>query len=799
MFFSALILASAAIVAPAPNASALPAAAEEAVARMLADQWIRAARAMLENEPVTVDKIRLAILLGEAAVDRSPNNIDAWRFLLSLAEVGERHDLQRTAIERLSQLDPKDEVIRFRRLNQAIDDLDTAEERESLYKRLLAPERRNEIGAAVASRLALDLALLKQSQGDLDGFSEWLAEATAIDASNRKASALAAGFFRANVDDPAAEAELLVGLVMADPTDAMSMLTLGQLLLEHGAYNGAQRLYQLAIKVAPYTGRPPITDDLIADAAIALWANGNTTEAMRIILEHQRIRDQILRQRTRQEQPDITPLDLAKVTATLSPTLASVRAMIQQSLGGELATRMLQATVASYDKAVAAAGEGESADPVKQARLLLEQASIMYWLGGDADEAAKRVAQAGELQPLTPEAQARFDGWTALRSGDPAAARTILEPLAENDPLAAVGLAKALLEQGETKEAARQLLSVARRQPGTLLGVWSFHTLTDMLKQRFTVSDSAAALDRLVSRIPATFDRYVDDASLALSLRITPTKVQFEPFEPVTVRIEITNHTNVPLAIDPEGPIRPHLALVPSVQVARVKLPPELRPFIVDIDHKLRLEPHERMTFDVDLRQSQLGTVLDTQALRGATVSVRGLINFMVTPQGALRPSLLGSEVMTERMRVEGVRVSRDWLQDAMARVMQPDSLDDLAQLALLAPVAAAGAVDKASPDDRQLLADARQALIDTFPKLGPNGQAWLLGVIPRTAEMEQFRTMARQSTDSAVLLSYLINQSSGTSDPLFDAVQRGDDKRLGEIAALFKKILEPASETRTP
>jgi len=790
MFFSAFILTSAMAVQPAPPR--MPDETEQSVAQLLADQWMRTARAIMANEPVTVEKIEVSTLLAQMAAEKAPRYDTAWRFVLTMADFGEQRDLQRAAVERLATLAPTDEVIRLRRLNQAIDELDTAEEREALYERLLAPERRAEVGPAVASRLALDLALLKQAQGDLDSFSKWLAEATAIDASNRKAAALAAGFFRANVEDPAAEAELLISLTMADPTDAMSMLTLAQLLLEHGAFDSAERLYRLSLKVAQLTGNPTITDDLIADAAIAQWGHGDATSALRMILEHQRIRDQIIRAQMKKDNDALTPLDLAKEHAMLSPTLCSVRAMIQRGLGGELAARALQETIASYDNAIAQAGTAETADPATQARLLLEQASVMFWLGADIEEAASRVAQAAALSPLTPEAQARFDGWKALRQGDTAKARATLEPLANDDPLAAIGFALALIEEGERKESARQLLAVARRQPGTLLGVWAYDTLTTMLGQRFTVSETARKLDQLVAKMPAVFDRYVDDPSLAVSLRVLPTKVRFSPFEPLTLNIEITNHTNVPMGIDREGPIRPHVALIASPQVAGVRLPRELKPFIVDIDRKLRLEPHERMVITVDLRQSSLAMILDTQALRGATITVRALMNFMVTPQGALRPAILGSEVVTERIRVDGVRVTRDWLQEVLGAIMQPDSVSDLIQLALLAPVAGAGAGENAPADDKQLLDDAFTALIDAFPKLSPTAQAWLIGVAPKTARMEQIRAMARRSNDPGLILSYLIHQSTGVDDPMFDTARRGDNATLRELAEKFEFAILP-------
>jgi len=794
MLCGALILSAAAAV---QTAAAQPGHDEQLVASMLADQWIRLARAVVESEPLTIPKIRAATVLAQQSTTIAPTHLPAWRFQLALADLGENRELQVTSVEQIARLDPADEPIRLRRISHEIDKRSTAEERVAMYEQLLAPQRRSEIGDAVASRLAFDLALLKQAQGDMEGFSTWLADASAMDPSNRKAAAQAAGFFRANVEDPVAEAELLVSLAMADPTDALSMLTLAQLLLEHGAFDGANRMYQQALKVALRTGVPAVTDELVADAAIAQWGRGDATGAQRMILEHQRMMDLVMRNRARMEQQNISPLELAKITATLAPTLSSVRAIIQKSLGGELATTTMHAAIASYDKAIADVAGGETPNPDMQARLLLEQASIMLWLGADTGEVMSRVQQAADLHPLTTQAQARFEGWLHLRRGELDEARAMFEPLAADDSMAALGLALALIEQGDRKESARQLLSVVRRQPGTLLGVLAYNTLADMLKQRFSVSQTAAQLDQLVGTIPAVFDRYVDDPSLVLSMRVIPSKLVFAPFEPVLVELELTNHSSVPLAIDRDGPIRPHVALISSPQVARTQLPPELPPYILDIDRKLRLMPRERLRITVDLRQTQLATVLDSNALRGATITVRALLNFMVTPQGVLRPGVLGSELQTDRLRIDGVRTSRAWLEDVIADLTEPDSLNDLVQMALLAPVVAAGPAAGSPPEDRQLLLDAATVFVDAFPKLPPTSQAWLLCVLPKTPNMDPIRAIARRSAEPAVQLSYMLHQSTGASDPIFDAVRRSEHPGLSELAELFINVLQPEQEAQ--
>ena len=137
--------------------------------------------------------------------------------------------------------------------------------------------------------------------GDVDGFSHWLAEAVAVDPSNRSAAATAAGFFRANVSDSFGEAELLTTLVMADPTAPQALVMLAELMLEHGAYAGSDRLYQLAVR-SQEALRQYSSEGMRADWAVARWGNGDPQGALDIVQLHQRRIDEVYRIRMRQDR-----------------------------------------------------------------------------------------------------------------------------------------------------------------------------------------------------------------------------------------------------------------------------------------------------------------------------------------------------------------------------------------------------------------------------------------------------------------------------------------------------------------
>ena len=184
----------------------------------------------------------------------------------------------------------------------------------------------------------------------------------------------------------------------------------------------------------------------------------------------------------------------------------------------------------------------------------------------------RHLDAAGELlgdDGLSPEAEARFEGWMALRQHDLARAMDLLGPVSDRDSAARLGLALARREAGELRDAARGLHGVYTSRPGSLMAVWAADVLAEMLGQRVGAGPMAARMEQLAASIPSVVDRFAEEPTLAVSVRLLPTKTTFEPYEPIIVNVEITNNAPMPLAIDRGGPIRPQIALETSVQMSR--------------------------------------------------------------------------------------------------------------------------------------------------------------------------------------------------------------------------------------
>ncbi|MHC4107422.1 MAG: hypothetical protein ACYSTY_04970 [Planctomycetota bacterium] len=753
----------------------------------LATQLARTVRFVVAADPLTAESLDAAAVLTDQAVRLAPEDPDLWRTALRLATLSERDERRRQAVRQLVSVDPWDEPARLLRIDDAVAGYHTAEDRIDFYLKLLSPENRELVGAPVASRLAMDLAMLHRARGNLDGFSEWLAQAVSLDPANRPAVATAAGFFQWNVDDPYAHAELLVSLLLADPADTATQVTLAELLLEHGAYVGASRLYDMATRYRQAAG-VAVTAELRADQAIAQWGQGRAEDALRTIRDHQRELDIAHRSKSKQQQPQLRPLELAGMHAPPDPTLAMVQAGVLTRRGADEAASAGRDAVAAYQAALDAANADATTEPAVLARLYVEMAAVAIWRGAeDLDRVSGWLQSAEAIQPLSDEAGARFEGWIALRRGEPARAIEILQPWAETDAAARLGVALALRDLGQVSDATAELRAVARAVPGKLVGVWAADQLVALGAEPLDPTPLAARLEQLIETIPTAFDRYPESPTLAVAIRVAPAKPTFEPYEPVLVNLTITNNTSVPLAIDPDGPIRPQVALLMRARITKSPRLDQLSPIIVDIDRRLRLRPRETLTVTVDLRRTPLGEVLNTYPLSGAMVRVKAVLNVTSTPYGVIRPSLLGSEHETAPFRVDGVRVNASWIEQALASVVEADAREHVELLALLSHVLVIDDLPETSP----LRADAAAALVSAYPELDPVSQAWLLGVMAPSEAIEPILEMARTSEQKLVRIAYLTYRPESPTDPVLEAARHSDDADMRAIAEAIGPVLE--------
>lgn len=767
------------------SGAASPCLAQFDTDKALAALLARRANQIVSVDPLTAAAIDVARHLYDLAMELDPLDTELRRNALNLARLSDDDAARRRLVESMVAAEPEDDVLRLERINDVLERYQTAESLSAAYDRLLEPATVSSLGSAVGSRIALDAAILRQRMEDPLGFADRLSQASALDPSNKAAAATAAGYFRMRIDDPFAQGELLVNLLLADPTDVVSQAAVARHLLEHGAYRGAARLHRLVAETFRTARRFP-PDDLVADLALSQWASGDALAARTTIRTRQLELNALARARAAQERPDMSIEERGAVTTPLSLLLATVQMAMRDVAGEEPDVERLRLLRQQLENSTRLP-EPPSAEA--RAEATLELAWLMLWLGRDAEAATALLQQAEALQPLNDAAKARFAGWIALRRGDAASAIEQLTPLAESDLAAAAGLGLALHAAQDDMGAMRHLASVAARSPGSVLGVWARRRLESIMAAPVAPSDLAAALERLAMSIPTVIDRLPTEPGRIVSLRIEPVETHILSYEPVRARITLTNTAPFALGIGADAPIKPTLIIEPRLFVAGANLP-DPSPVIVEVSRRLRLAPRESISFVVDLSQTSLGDALAGLAIQGAGVELRATLNYMLLENNAIAPGILGVTARPAPLRVEGVRITPEWLDDALASIAEPDSPQDVVRMALLAECVA-------SPFARTNDAVTARAdriveeLAKSFVKLDSTAQAWVLGVLPRGDRLETVRQVARGVDNDLVRIAYLFSNVTRRDDPMLEAALRSDKPRQRAFAEAMAKLIE--------
>lgn len=768
------------------------------------------AREVLGTDPLSVQGLSAGTSFLIDATTLNPEAEESWRLLLDVAMLTERDDLIELALPHIVRLAPGDTAARLKRLWLAIDDANTLEAKSQLIGRYVSDEYRSSIGLPVASQLALRLARLYRRSGDVDGFNQWLSHAIAWDPANLEAINLHAGVHQHLAGtDPLAWTAHLLKSYRTNPTDSATAAELGVYLLEHGAYHAAARMFMLARKVETAFGRDA-GSDLDADLILALWAAGEDESASKLFDERQQILDTLFR-RIAAENADNrqSALEVAQLTAPASPKLAAIRAMLAaDSPDPTVLSDALGEAIRStqhLDRLREADQVSVSGRAANMRRLLW----ILIALEGPAGSIEDTAHQLAAIEPLSDHDKALLDALTDHESalGDQ---ETALRPLAKDSSLASLVLANCLAAQGRSKEAALELLATWRRSPGTLLSVLAGHRLAKMLGTReLPMSDLADSMSALVDTLPTVFDRFPEEPSLAISLRVMPRTKTVSVFDPVIIDFEITNHTAEPLPIGPQGPIHELLLVQPTVTAAYVELQPGPMVF-VDIGRGLQIPPHGQLEFSLDLRSTWVGTALDGMPLHGAVVDVEAVLNVRVaTARTSLAPTPipgpLGGEYSTGEIRVDGQRVSEVWINATLERLRGNATSRDVVDVAILSHVVSR---QDAEIGDSHITpgqaSDIAAAITEVWPRLGPLSQAWLVSSMAKSDRLQAMWSLVESSSEPLVkrvalmrVVGEFADPAKALSDPAVASGLRSTDRPVRMLSEWIEATLQLQAESK--
>lgn len=801
------------MTAATPQTAATRLAAED----RLADLLVRIGRGLLQREFMDRESLDTAIAVLDLVQELRPQDVDDQRTRLLLASLREDESRRLEALARLRRLDPASDVLVLADLEARIDRIGTVPERLSFYERIV----RREVGlpATVRSRLALDAALLANRAGDTATFARFLAEAASLDASNRGAAAIAAGYFRLHARDAREEAELLINLFLADPVDPTTPGMLAELALRHGAYAAAARFLDLQrrtyITSGAALGRPGgglVPNDLIADLAIARWGLGDLDGATRLIREQQRRLDEEARRIRSAEDPDLAIDARSRIRASLGPALETTLAVLLLRAGAPDGRAAAATAVQTIANAAEEAPDG-SAEAHHQARAAEEAALTALWLGIDAEAATALLTERLAAPDVAPETRARWEGWIALRRDAAAEALLAFGTLGDDDVIAHVGRGRALERLDRPRDAAHAYLAAARSKPGSLPGVAAADDLMRLIGARAPISRMTSDLEALVATVPSTYDRVLERPTDLLQVRLHARHATLTPGDLIAFDLELENIGVAPLAIHPEGPVRPQVVIELESGFGSAGIRPEGLPaLVIDIDHRLSLAPRNPLRIPILVGRHPAASRIEQHLAFGGFLRATAIVNpvavsFAQDIPGQpprFRPGALGGKASSDVIRLEGVPPSGEAMErllvafESEVRAGRRGAADsavdgrdiatgDLAvQGAVLSQLLGVAQTQATAESDLARIARFAQRLESALLELPGVAQAWIIGVTPPGRLAAPLHEHARRTTDRWVRIVYMLAHIDNVSDPFIAAAIRGDDEILRRFAELY-------------
>lgn len=783
--------------APAPAAQAAPDADFAArIDEMLAAAWLGDLYPLTRDPDITDEGYRACLAMALRCARLAPNRRLAWDLSLLLAEAVEpgapdaARAARREALAALTRIDPADDVVRLARVADAIEAHPTADARVRAYEQVLSDAGRSALGPAVASRLAYQLAALQSRMGNSELYARWLAESVKIDPSFPVAAQAAAGFFRMRVNDPAADVELLSIAVEANPRDLDTWSALVTVLLDGGAFAGAERAARMAIAVAEAERRSEAVYALTGDLATALWGSGKQAEAMRELeLRMGRLTDDYRRMISLMD-PTITIERLNREYPPIPSTLAVAMLGLARRQGDTAKLeQLLERAIRGNDTEIRRAKD-RGDPPSALGAIEVQKLTGILLFAPNPSQARALLDSVTKSGALGAEGKVRFEAMLAWRQGKLEDAIKALAPIRTDDPLARYAYGCALAESKRTQEAATEFRAVAEGYTGTSIGLLALDRLAEALGQKSLVTtqlnaDAAArakGLDEALSaHLPKTVDDVVESPMRALTVELVPSALTVGPYEPLTFAVRLRNNSRLPMAIGGDAPISGTITLRSAAPAPGREGTGELPPQPILIDRRLRLSPGEQVEVKVDADLTITGMLLAIEPLDPHLVTL-AIVSNPASVTGGLAPGFLGTITESQPIRFTGTAVTEAWVAESRELIRQAGRVDAVKRLALLAHAAAdpARLPEKLRPEAKAIWAEITAA----WKALPERAQAWVMGVLPaETPEMAPLMEAARSTTSMEVLRSWAITRITDPKDPLLDVCRRSGDAELAELA----------------
>ena len=751
----------------------------------------------IQTEP-GVDDFRMAMLAFDIAGDVRTGDANLFRRASEAAfSCGDQRSLERFT-RRIVSIDGRDTVAQLRLITMGIARLQTAQERLSAYDRLLGP-RGQSLDESVRSRLALDAAMLAQETGDEDRFVEYLKQATALDATNKEAAALALAYFQAAVpDDPIGRLQLMMNLVLADPIDPHVHMAISQELLAHGVVEHAGRFHNSALAISG-AADPEIARLLEKRGLILTW---HVLGPRRVVDSlNQRLAD--LRHAAairvaQMEQQGLAVRDEQRPANTrLDREFELIRLMASDAAG---LREMASLSAADFRDSVTTVFEffqrpenRPTGDAGRQlAELIIdmwiEMLVVRAWAAADlpalGDELRQTVENLGDRvnldEPLA---------WYTLRSGQVEEALAFFERTQDTLYRSSLGRAIAMEQLGQREAAAAAYARIARQDPTTVQSAWARSRLLSMTGQDLARTEFADEMASVAASVPVAIDQMVQDPNefMRLSLRAEP--IRLGPLDIGRVEVVLANRGVMPLGLGTDCAMESRMLVSPEARVGTRPVIGAVQPEVVDIEHRLRVQRGEEVRARLDVENGFTASFMDSQAASRTSVAWRVIQGFRIENGSYVRGPLCLSAATQEVYR-EPLMLARLTPEDLVVAIGTcPDDLLPAACRAAYAVTLSTNYGRSCTPDQAAALA---AALGERYAAADVPIRRMMVGLTPNEALVPGFgafdaavRSDIASQRDVRLLMLALLTRARTVDDAVIGACRDNGDPRLREAAAI--------------
>jgi tetratricopeptide (TPR) repeat protein len=766
-------------LAPAQAAEAPAPSLAQSPQQMVADQWVLlAGLALREQEQPSQATLKRVTVLLDQAIKLNDADAELWRLRAELAKLSSDSPALNTALRQVTKLDPSDDATQWKLILRAIEPLQTVQQRLAAIDRMLTGTGSEQFSAPLRSRLASYAAAAARESGDLGSLSAYLKQATALDGSNLAAAQMVYDVLSSRQRPLIDVGSALLRVIEADPMQPAWRQRLAMLLASGSAYREAASQFRAANTLGQ-----PVTDPMaVYPWAMSLGASDRVDEALQIISQVRKAFTTPAAATTTQPDAATQP---AAVAMALPADLSLLQMVLLDMLEQKKAAENVLASVTAELRTDAAGGSAEASASL---------AWVLALVNRELPEAAKQLEIAGKKLGVNHPLLQRTSGWLAMRGGDNAKARTILTPLAESDPFAAVGVALSFADVSERTQRQQWLTRAVTDAPVSLAALIAQRKLLEMGVRQVVTPDGQAlanAVDRWQKWLLTPSPTSVSLVQLSAKLDVT----RADYLQPVVVKLTFRNMTELPLSIESGGavPTRVVLVLTPRSGGRAME---SVAPLVVELDRRLRLEPRAGVEVAVRLDRGALGWVLSQNPTELLNFSVTAVLDPVVSGQ-QIRPGPMGQVEHIGQVDRRAMALSDASIKQWIAWLGTGTPTEKYTAAAALARSLdqGVGAGGEVAEEAKPIVA----ALNQSFAGLDPLLQAWTVRFLPAKAAgvLGPVYDAVARSKDAMVRVAFLATQVKDPASPQIDAALRSPDEQVKAFAAALRESLTAAGAKR--